>query len=52
MITLEWTDQVVFAQEGAVCKVETSQVFTDACTFDFDKKTIKIINVFKNVDIY
>jgi hypothetical protein len=52
MITLEWSDQVQFIEKDAVCKVETSEVFNEACTFDFEKKSIKIINTFKNVDTY
>ena len=53
MIILEWSESVTFIEEDAVCKVETNQVFTSECTFDFDAKSIKIINVFKNVeDVY
>lgn len=50
MITLEWTDQVVFLEENPICKVETYQVFTAACAIDFKKRSIEIFNVFKGVD--
>lgn len=49
IITLEWTDQVIFYEDEPTCKIETYQVFTTSnyCTINFDDKIITIKDVFK-----
>mmetsp|Transcript_2499 Transcript_2499/g.3149 ORF Transcript_2499/g.3149 Transcript_2499/m.3149 type:complete len:126 (+) Transcript_2499:2633-3010(+) len=44
LITLEWTDQVLFYEEEPTCKIETYQAFESGenCKIDFDKRQIVI----------
>ena len=49
LVTLEWSDDVIFYEEEPTCKIETYQVFTTSkyCTINFNDKIITIRDVFK-----
>ena len=49
VVVINWPEAVTVPEDGVQCLVETTEIYTENCIFDYENRSITIINVFENV---